>query len=177
MSRVKKYMTDGTTPEGSPANSHIVAPRHHGESQEMDKPQAGTMAFTADNELKGSGIIEPVAASVSSAKIEEEKFMNELVTVMIHQTTDKNANPIPEVSVNGRIQRFVRGHEQRVRRCYVEVLARAKQTIFGNVKTRDAEGNDMYHYPSTTAEVLPFAVIGDTPKGQAWLKKLLASPQ
>lgn len=107
--------------------------------------------------------------------MDEMAFMNEMVTVRVHPTTDKNANPFPEIWVNGRVQRFVRGAEQQVRRCFVEVLARSKGTTFDNVKVKDAEGEDKYVYPSNTAEIFPFTVINDSPKGEKWLKDVLKS--
>ena len=173
------------------------------ESQEQKAGQDTTREFTADGELNkprseavdGHHLIEtagtkPVfrADMTASEKMEamvihaqsqkkyldEMAFMNEEVTVRVHPSTDKNANPFPEVFVNGRVQRFVRGAEQKVRRCFVEVLARAKGTTFDNVKMKDTEGEDKYVYPTHTAEVYPFVVIGDTPKGDAWLKQVMA---
>lgn len=108
---------------------------------------------------------------------DEMAFANEMVRVRIHTTTDKNAHPLPDVFVNGRVQRFPRGEEIMVRRCYVERLARAMATTYGNVKTKGPDGEDKYVYPASTAEVYPFTVIGDTPKGEAWLKSILSSPQ
>lgn len=143
------------------------------ESQEQKVGQDGVREFTPDHKLPPTDI-EIVDSPVSKTKLDEMAFMNEIVTVRIHPTTDKNANPFPEVWVNGRVQRFVRGAEQKVRRCYVEVLARAKGTTFDNVKMKDNEGEDKYVYPTHTAEVYPFVIVDDSPRGEAWLKALLA---
>ncbi|MFA6972408.1 MAG: hypothetical protein WC208_13565 [Gallionella sp.] len=153
------------------------------ESQEHKVGQDGVREFQADGELNkpksktvdGHHMIEVAGVEATNKKwLDEMAFMNEIVTVRVHPTTDKNANPFPEVFVNGRVQRFVRGAEQKVRRCFVEVLARAKGTTFDNVKSKDPEGEDKYSYPTHTAEVYPFVVINDTPKGEAWLKSVLA---
>jgi hypothetical protein len=104
---------------------------------------------------------------------DEMAFANEMVTVRVHPSTDRNANPLPDVYINGRVQRFPRGQEIPVRRCFVERLARAMATTFGNEKVKGPDGEDRYIYPATTAEVFPFTVIDDTPKGQAWLKSVL----
>jgi len=106
--------------------------------------------------------------------IDEMAFMEELVTVIVHESTDKLAHPFPEVTVNNRVQRFVRGHEQQVKRKFLERLARAKLTTYDNQKTKDVDGEDTYRYPTHTALQFPFAVIGDSEKGKAWLKKVLA---
>lgn len=153
------------------------------ESQEQKAGQDTTREFNADGELNkprsetvdGHHLIETAGAEAGNKKwLDEMAFMNEEVTVRVHPSTDKNANPFPEVFVNGRVQRFVRGAEQKVRRCFVEVLARAKGTTFDNVKMKDPEGEDKYVYPTHTAEVYPFVVIGDTPKGDVWLKRVMA---
>lgn len=150
-----------------------VTTRKMVESQEQKVGQDGVREITENHEMTEQ-IIEPVDGPRSKKWLDEMAFMNEMVTVRVHPTTDKNANPFPEVYVNGRVQRFVRGAEQQVRRCFVEVLARAKGTTYDNLKTKDVDGEDKYVYPSHTAEVYPFVVINDTPKGEAWLKKVLA---
>ena len=103
-------------------------------------------------------------------------FANEMVTVMVHPSTDKMAHPFPEVIVNGRVQRFVRGNEQNVRRCFVEKLARLKKTTYDNLKTKDVNGEDVYRYPTNTALEYPFVCINDSEKGKQWLKQILSEP-
>lgn len=161
-----------------------VQKRSMTESQEQTVGQDSVREIQSDGEMKqarsevvdGHHLIETVGAEAGNKKwLDEMAFMNEIVTVRVHESTDKNANPFPEVYVNGRVQRFVRGEEQKVRRCFVEVLARAKGTTYDNVKLKDNEGEDKYAYPSHTAEVYPFVVIDDSPKGKAWLKATLAA--
>lgn len=180
--------------------TRVYAKRKMVESQEQQVGQDSVREITANNEMSparsesvdghhlAAGQIEVSSRNIKydkdgriiSAPVRDEKwlaemaFMNEMVTVRIHPSNDKNANPLPDVYVNGRVQRFVRGAEQQVRRCYVEVLARSKQTTFDNVKVKDPEGEDKYVYPSHTAEIFPFTVINDSAKGEQWLKKVLA---
>lgn len=162
------------------------------ESQEQDIPQEGAREFTESGELNKpqiqtpdghhhTPVLENLGFDANGKRIRPKKwydemaFMNEVVTVRVHPSTDRNANPLPDVYVNGRVQRFPRGEEIQVRRCFVEVLARARLTTFDNQKVQDANGEDKYIYPSHTAEVYPFTVIGDSPKGDAWLKSLMSS--
>lgn len=142
------------------------------ESEEQQVGQDGVRQFDKNNDLPHIKVEPPEGKSVKW--MEDMAFANEEVTVMIHESTDKNANPFPEVWVNGRVQRFVRGHEQKVRRCYVEKLARMKQTTYDSLKTKDVDGEDVYRYPSHTGLVFPFVVIGDSEKGKVWLKSILA---
>jgi hypothetical protein len=162
------------------------------ESQELDIPQEGTREFAASGELNqvdshsvdghhAAPVLESLGFDANGKRIRPKKwydemaFMNEMVTVRIHPSTDRNAHPLPDVYVNGRVQRFPRGEELAVRRCFVEVLARSRLTTFDNQLIKDASGNDKYVYPAHTAEVYPFTVIGDSAKGEAWLKNVMRS--
>lgn len=162
------------------------------ESQEQDIPQEGTREFVESGELNTTsnqtsdghhvgGTLETLGFDSNGKRIRPKKwydemaFMNEMVTVRIHPSTDRNAHPLPDVYVNGRVQRFPRGEELNVRRCFVEVLARARLTTYDNQLIKDANGNDKYVYPAHTAEVYPFTVIGDSAKGDAWLKNVMRS--
>lgn len=159
--------------EGDP-QLHVppVQVRKMTESQEQQVGQDGVREFNADNELPQIAVTPP--GKKSKKWMEDMAFANEMVLVRVHEDTNKYANPFPEIWVNGRVQRFVRGHEQTVRRCYVEKLARLKLTTFDNLKTKDVDGEDVYRYPSHTGLLYPFVVIGDSPKGDRWLKDILA---
>jgi hypothetical protein len=101
-------------------------------------------------------------------------FMEEPVTVFVHTTNDKNAKMIVEVWNGGRVQRFLRGEHQTVKRKFVEVLARAKSDAFGNQEFVNPHGDLAYKYPKTTSLKYPFSVVrDDNPKGADWLKKIL----
>lgn len=153
------------------------------ESQEQQVGQDGVREFNDNNELPQ--LKTASALDIQGAKrgkggprgqkwLDDMAFANEEVTVMVHESTDKMANPFPEVWVNGRVQRFVRGNEQKVRRCFVEKLARLKKTTYDSLKTKDVDGEDVYRYPQHTALEFPFVVIGDSEKGKQWLKNILA---
>lgn len=156
----------------SKAKNRPVTVRKMTESQEHKVGQDGVREFNKDNELPQIAVVPPEGKS--KKWLDDMAFANEIVTVMIHESTDKAANPFPEVIVNGRVQRFVRGHEQQVRRCYVEKLARMKKVTYDNLKTKDVDGEDVYRYPSHTALEFPFVLINPTPKDTAWLKQILS---
>lgn len=105
----------------------------------------------------------------------ELAFMNEPVTVIVHESSDPLAEPLPEIRCNGRLQIFPRGQEVVCRRAFVEVLARAKPVHYGNVEYVDGEGNKAVKYPQKKSLRYPFSVVDDkNPRGRAWLKKVLA---
>ena len=155
------------------------APREFNEAGELPNP---TIPTQDGHHLGGAPVLESLGFDANGKRIRSKKwhdemaFANEMVTVRVHTTTDKNAHPLPDVSVQGRVQRFPRGEEIKVRRCFVERLARAMATTFGNLKIKGPDGEDKYVYPPSSAEVVPFTVINDTPKGEAWLKSLLTTP-
>ena len=175
MPRIKQKLKVETAPvETAPtkAKNRPVVIRKTTESQEQQGGQDGVREFNDKNELPHIQVVPPEGKS--RKWMEDMAFANEMVTVMVHESTDKMAHPFPEVIVNGRVQRFVRGHEQSVRRCFVEKLARLKKVTFDNVKTRDVNGEDVYRYPTHVALEYPFVVIGDSERGKIWLKGILA---
>lgn len=119
--------------------------------------------------------IEVVDKVLTCDKAEQEAFMNEMVTIMVHDSTDENAEPLIPVGINGRMQYFARGVPQRVRRCYVERLARAKKTSYSqNLDERLGEALYNTMRPHHALKY-PFSVVEDpNPKGAAWLRNLLA---
>lgn len=102
--------------------------------------------------------------------ISEEAFMNEMVEIEIAETTDENQPPHVLLNVNGTSMPIMRGQPVRVKRKYVEVLARCKETKYKQ-PTRDMgnpeAGNQLI---GATALTYPFQVLSDTPKGNAWLR-------
>lgn len=109
----------------------------------------------------------------SREKMEHEMFMHELVCIRVHEATDENANPIPEVMNGGRTQYFIRGRDQWVKRWALEPLLRAKKTTYKQRKQEDGEGDDQYVNIPRTALRYPFAVIKDTPRGHQWVRNIL----
>lgn len=131
--------------------------------------------FNIDEIGNGSPDIEIVDRVLTADKAETERFMNEMVTVMIHDSTDENDTELVQVSINGRNQFIRRGYPQQVRRCYVERLARAKKTSFNqNLDERLGEAG-VNRLMSHHALKYPFSIVEDpNPKGAAWLRNLLA---
>lgn len=102
-------------------------------------------------------------------------FMEEPVTVMVHETSSDNEAPLVDVYVNGVAQYFVRGEPVTCKRKYVEGLVRAKPTaISTDVRERNSE-NPQNVINRRSALRYPFSVVEDkNPNGSAWLRKVLA---
>ena len=76
--------------------------------------------------------------------------MNEPVTIMIHSTTDENQAPHVIVNCNGINQPIIRGVPTEVKRKYVEILARMKETRYTQI-TPNPAAPDVSEMKSRTA--------------------------
>ena len=122
-------------------------------------------------------VIETVAESRDFSKLAaDEAFMNELVTVMVHSTTDENQPNHVVVNCNGMNQPLIRGVPTTVKRKYVEILARMKETKYTQV-TRNASAPDQIDMVARHGLSYPFDLVEDKiPRGRAWLQNVLAEP-
>ena len=103
-------------------------------------------------------------------------FMEELVTIQVHDDGKEGALDVIIPVVNGINQPIIRGREQKIKRKYVEVLARGRLTTYDQRVQNPAEPSNIQMVPKTVL-AYPFAVIRDpNPKGRPWLKSILDQP-
>lgn len=105
----------------------------------------------------------------------ELAFMEEPVEVLVHESTDPNAEPIVDLYCNGVPQRLLRGEPQVVKRKYVQILADARQTSMTTTVRR--EGDSVINRINKHSGLrYPFSIQADrNPKGREWIKKVLAT--
>lgn len=140
----------------------------------QDNPRAMRSRGKARESLEPARI-EPVHGPVSKQKLEALAFNEDVLTIMVHDSTNPLDDPIPEVWNDGIRQAFIRNREQDVKRKYVEVLARTKKTTYSQKKEKDGNGDEQYINVPHTALKFPFVVLHDpSPKGKAWLKAILS---
>lgn len=122
-------------------------------------------------------VIETVAESTDfSVLAASEAFMNEQVLIMVHSTTDENQSPHVLVNCNGTNQPIIRGVPTTVRRKYLEILARMKETRYTQM-TPNPAAPDLTEMRARHGLAYPFDLIEDkNPKGRAWLNNVLAEP-
>lgn len=102
-------------------------------------------------------------------------FFNEPVTIRIATTTDKTAEKVFEINVNGNPKLFRRGGTYTVPRYYVDRIMRMKQTVYGQEEVVNSEGVKTITYPSQTALKYDFVIEHDAnPIGKSWEKAVLA---
>lgn len=124
---------------------------------------------------------DPVIDTVASNKdfndiVTTEAFMNELVTVVVHSTTDENQPPQVIVNCNGVNQPIIRGYPTEIKRKYVEILARMKETRYSQHTPNPSEP-DRIVMSARHGLAYPFDLVEDkNPRGRAWLNNVLAEP-
>ena len=157
-------------PKSKEVSSHDVKV---GQDTHLDVPMTGDISSI----LRTDHTVEVVDGPSLGDYAKQLAFNEEYVEVVVHESTDKNAEPIVDVYCNGTPQRFVRGVTQKVKRKYVEILARARQTsISTKVSAQGADGETVNRIDKHTAARYPFSVVYDAnPKGGAWLKQVLQS--
>lgn len=127
--------------------------------------------------LDDAPVIETVAESTDFAALAaSEAFMNEMVEIMVHSTTDENQPTQFLLNCNGVNQPVVRGINMTMKRKYVEILARMKETKYTQ-HTPNPAAPDVSELRARHGLVYPFDLIKDNnPKGRAWLSNVLAEP-
>jgi len=141
-----------------------------GQHKPRDMPSTGEAMIGAES------IIEMADGPTLSAKDIEMAFLEETVEVIVHESTDPNAEAIIKVGVGGRNQFFVRGTAHIVKRKFIAVLAQAKATTYTQQRYKDTDGNEGIRNVPRTALMYPFSIISDSNRmGADWLKKTLAS--
>lgn len=146
------------------------------EPMEMDMAQPDALDLPSSGPIERVvTVIEPTSDTMSLGnKLDELKFNEEKVVIMIHESTDPNSSPIVEIGINGRMVYLERGRNYRISRKYVERLARAKTVGVRTVKAFDRDGSEITRIVQTSALSYPFSVIEDrNPLGASWLRNLL----
>lgn len=155
----------------------IVTPRKFVDAADhqvgQDRPRNMKSTGPAKESLEPA-LIEKVDGPVDKSKLDALAFNEEKVQVMVHESTDKNANQLPDLYIGGTPQRFFRGQTQVVKWKFVELLARCKETTYTQEKFQDANGTESYRQIPHTALKYPFSLVDAQPKFHARLKAVLA---
>ena len=143
------------------------------------KTEAEESLIAKGLELEDDNVdIQVVAETDLASAASDEKFMNEVVTVMVHPTTDPNASPYALLNVNGERVVVMRNVPTKIKRKHLEVLARLKETRWVQSVPDGFIGQiDQGSLRGHTGLVYPFSVLEDkNPKGGAWAANILAEP-
>lgn len=113
----------------------------------------------------------------NTAKLEALRFMQEMVTVDILESSNEGDDESFIIEVNEKKVVFRRGERKTVPRWAVEGLARAKPIGYSNQEYYKPDGTRDIRWPSRRGERYPFAVFHDpNPDGPRWLQQVRAQP-
>lgn len=178
MSQAQEF--ESLQPGSTDAQHNPASIRNHQDTREIEVTEEHERVLRSTGpaevalDTRGLDVIDKMP---SQEKLAELAFMEELVTIKVHDSTDENQVPCPPVWNDGKVQYFIRGENQTVKRKYVERLARAKLTKFSQRKEHDALGNEIYVTIPHTALIFPFEMVEDAnPRGRDWLTGIVRDP-
>lgn len=149
------------------------------DSPETEVPKPSDITFDSVYVPDQPEIIQvaaPSGGAGDSKQLEELRFNEEFVDVMVHESTDKNSEDPVFTACNGVTQYFFRGQVQTVRRKYLAILASCKEHSIKTVEYTQPDGSRATKIVRTASLKYPFSVISDpNPRGAPWLRGLLAS--
>jgi len=127
------------------------------------------------SEVGDPGPIELVSDVNFVPEAELESFMNELVTIRLHQSATEGDLLIETPAVNGVNMPIMRGKPQAVKRKYVEALAQSRIITYAQQQLNPADMSDISMVERSTLKY-PFEVLHDpNPIGRQWLDAVLAA--
>jgi hypothetical protein len=109
-------------------------------------------------------------------KAEQMRFDQEIIEVFIQPSQAQFPDNTFTITVNGRPLIAIRGVKQKMPRNYVEVMARAKMSTFGNIETVEAStGERVVKNPETKSHRYSFMITGDPNHvhGPHWQERVL----
>ena len=119
--------------------------------------------------------IEQVTENDFVKAVDKEAFMNQLLTIILAPSSNKEDLPVVTPNVNGINQPIVRGRQTKVKRKYVEALIRCTNTRYEQ-RVADPSQPDKIKMVEYTVPQYPLTVISDPhPNGFAWLESITAS--
>ena len=143
---------------------------------EVNDDGLGAPRIIGQSEIGDPGPIEKVTENdfVKAAKL--EAFMNDVLTVLVHESQEEGALEYVVPQVNGVNQPIRRGVNSKVKRKYIEALARCRTTRYVQ-KVQDASKPENIQMVERTTMTYPFAILDDpSPIGRKWLESIKAQP-
>lgn len=166
-------------PRGQYPRVPIVAPQGGNDATDhqigQDVPRVMKSTGPAEDALE-KPYIQPVDRPVDTEKLEMLKFMEDMITIHVHTTSDPTAAQIFPVGNGGQQEIFKRGETKTVKRKFVDVLARAKATTYTQKRAQNQDGIWQDVQVPQSSLLFPFSVIQDPhPRGPDWLRYALAA--
>jgi hypothetical protein len=161
------------------AKNYIAAPTKGYDASEFTLPEESAIPMenirkAAHAALDAEQILGE--APLTEAELKYAAFMEEKVVIIVHEATNEEELNVVSPMVNGMSQPIVRGHPTAVKRKYVEVLARAKETKYRQEQLDASKPDSLVMIPRTVL-AFPFSIErDDNPNGRAWLRDIVKQP-
>lgn len=125
------------------------------------------------SEIGQEGVIDQVSElHFGHDQIELEAFMNEILTINVHPGPKGSLKTVTP-NVNGINQPIIRGANSKVKRKYVEALARTRTETYTQRQANPSDRASLQMVPESIIDY-PFSVIHDpNDKGRAWLEGII----
>lgn len=168
-----------STAAPSQASNYVAAPTGQTLASEMDigSGPARVMSSTgpARESLAPNKLVKVSEQPMDQEWLDMMAFMEEDVEIRIAQTSDKNAEPVFEITINGKLELFRRGETKTVKRYFVDRMMRMKETRYEQKEVFDSEGIRQYVHNPVTSLKYDFAITrDDNPHSKAWQRAVLA---
>ena len=157
----------------------IAAPRNYPQATDAEAHVPDMITTVKENDAGPELITE----NIPNIKTEGFKdiadtlaFNQEIITVRMHDTAEKQADRVVKMQINGETEYFIRGQMKTCRRMFVEGLTRCKPIHYENQPLMDHEGVKSVRYVAHRGLRFAFEVVNDpNPRGKAWLEECLAA--
>lgn len=112
----------------------------------------------------------------TQAYLAELAFNEEVLTIRLERSAEKNPPSLKDFSVNGATEWVPFGQPYKIKRKFVEVIARSQPYDVQTEVVEEYGRDPMNRVIRTSRTKFPFSVIHDpNPRGFDWLTKLLQS--
>jgi len=144
---------------------------------EVDDGKLGKEKKMTMGEIGNPGPIEPVSSNDFVKDMEIEAFMSQELLINVPISGIEGELPVICPSVNGINMPIVRGKDTKVKRKYVEALARTRIIRYDQEPSSDPFRPDKIKMVERPTLAYPFFVKYDPhPHGAEWLDSILATP-
>jgi len=162
--------------------SRVVAPKNIVDSRELDVAPEGGISISEQGKRTDLGSDIEIEGNVHGfqSKAQQLAFMEEPVTIIIAEGTEKNPEQYVFLSVNGigagpnGIPWVPRNVEITIKRKYLSVLANSRPVHFRKKERYDpSTGDRVVDTVGSSSDRYPFQVVEDrNPHGREWLRQL-----
>lgn len=147
---------------------------YSGDVTPQQPPPIDLTEYTATSGTGEEKTIQVVEGFEPKEAVQKESFMHDVLDILIQPSELETAESLVPVGVNGSMVYLPRNQPVKVKRMYVERLARAKRVGYRQDLSEPLNEQKINTLLPTRGCQYPFSVIHDpNPNGASWLMKIL----